>query len=115
MHGSSWPSQRGAAGLANNLDQDSAEATGSWTSGCCVPPPPLAAVSLSPFSIGVLVMLLLLLVVVCLGLKKPVKLCWPFPCTLGAAATLVEPDLDRFNDLLAVASTRGRLLLAVIE
>ena len=31
MHGSLWPSQRGAAGLVKSLDQDSLLSIGSWT------------------------------------------------------------------------------------
>ena len=42
------------------------------------------------------------------GLKKPFKLCWPF---VGVAA--VEPDCDRFNDLLAGKSVAARFLLVV--
>jgi len=30
MQGSSWPSQRGAAGLVNSLDHDSLDTMGSW-------------------------------------------------------------------------------------
>ena len=61
--------------------------------------------TVSPFSKSVRVPPSL---VVALGLKKPFKLCWPF---VGVAA--VEPDCDRFKDLLADISIAGRFLLVV--
>ena len=33
IHGSSCPSQRGAAGLVNSLDHESLDTIGSWTEG----------------------------------------------------------------------------------
>lgn len=47
--------------------------------------------------------------VVVFGLKKPFKLCWPFPDMVGVVA--VEPDFERFKALLVDEFVADRFLL----